>query len=136
MHLFRKIKRATLAFHLGKQALLFDFIIVLSEVIVHYFAAIYLFPYDKSVTRFRIVFEGQKCAKLRILALFRCSSHPIFCLKIYFISRLPAVSLPKNSRDYDQEIISAYCHEIQVLALPSAPEEALPEILKGQQRCL
>ena len=67
----------------------------LSEVIVHYFAAIYLFPYDKSVTRLCIVFEWQKCAKLRILALFRCSSHPIFCLKIYFISRLPAVSLPK-----------------------------------------
>lgn len=54
---------------------------LLSEVIVHYFAAIYLFPYDKSVTRFRIVFEGQKCAKLRILALFRCSSHPYFLFK-------------------------------------------------------
>ena len=67
----------------------------LSEVIIHYFAAIYLFPYDKSVTRLCIVFEWQKCAKLRILTLFRCSSHPIFCLKIYFISRLPAVSLPK-----------------------------------------
>ena len=67
----------------------------LSEVIVHYFAAIYLLPYDKSVTRLRIVFEWQKCAKLRILALFRCSYHPIFCLKIYFISILPAVSLPK-----------------------------------------
>ena len=42
----------------------------------------------------------------------------------------------ENSRDYDQENISAYCQAIQVLALPSAPEEALPEILKGQQRCL
>lgn len=42
----------------------------------------------------------------------------------------------ENSRDYDQENISAYCHEIQVLALPSAPEKALPEILKGQQQCL
>lgn len=30
---------------------------LLSEVIVHYFAAIYLFPYDKSVTRLCIVFE-------------------------------------------------------------------------------
>lgn len=30
---------------------------LLSKIIVHYFAAIYLFPYDKSVTRFRIVFE-------------------------------------------------------------------------------
>lgn len=29
----------------------------LSEVIIHYFAAIYLFPYDKSVTRLCIVFE-------------------------------------------------------------------------------
>lgn len=57
------------------------YIFLLSEVIIHYFAAIYLFPYDKSVTRFRIVFEGQKCAKLRILALFRCSSHPYFLFK-------------------------------------------------------
>ena len=95
MHLFRKIKRATLASHFGKQALLFDFIIVLSEVIIHYFAAIYLCPYDKSVTRFRIVFEGQKCDKLRILASFSVFLSPYFCLKIYFISRLSAVSLPK-----------------------------------------
>ena len=41
----------------------------------------------------------------------------------------------ENSRDYDQETISAYCQAIQVLALPSAPEEALLALRQKDKLC-